>query len=301
MTKKRKLMDSSNFNVSIYEVIELVLHSKKSKYVEMAINLAKNKLLKNIGNGLEIKNYLIKEFDLDVETLNSIPTIKLIMLYKYLDGLIDTQEIKTLNSFIELNEIGLIKNNDVTSYKSFDDVFYEISAAQIRKLEKDSSKDNIRIYENDEWLLIKPLSWSSSVKYGSSTKWCTSSKTNPSHFLTYSKEGMIIYCLNKSTGNHIAVYKRIKYEDDLSFWNILDKRIDSMETNIPSHVLEVLRTEISKNITNDQLLTDEQRQREQEVLLKWEMENQLSEERELPYPEPINVVRHVDFTELPEL
>lgn len=284
MGKKKIMIQNSDVNASLYEAIELVLSDKKSKYVEMTLNLIKNNILTRNEETQDMINYLCKELNIDNTIFNGMSKIKLMMLFKYID-LFSIDNIKTINRFIELNERGFIDNKDVTSYKSFDELFYQISAAEIKELEKDVSKDIIRHFEDDEWLIIRPLSWLSSIKYGSSTRWCTASKNNPNSFFDYSREGILLYCLNKKTGNHVAVFKRSIYNVELTFWNILDNRIDSMESGLPSYILDVIKGILNENIINYNMLTEEQRQKEQEYILKWEMNNMV---KESPRTYPIN-------------
>lgn len=66
------------------------------------------------------------------------------------------------------------------------------------------------------------------------------------YFSTYSREGILIYCINKKTNKKVAMYKKIS-DGDLSFWDSADKKIDSMATNLPDEVMKVLKEEYSNN------------------------------------------------------
>jgi hypothetical protein len=122
-----------------------------------------------------------------------------------------------------------------------------------------------KLYETDEWLVVKPLSYQASLKYGASTKWCTASKDNAEYYFRYSKQGILIYSINKKTGNKVAGFKSVdeNSEPETSFWNITDQRIDSMESGLPSDVLDIFRNEFSNTKqTNWDILTDEERNRQ---------------------------------------
>jgi hypothetical protein len=122
-----------------------------------------------------------------------------------------------------------------------------------------------KLYETDEWLLVKPLSYQASLKYGASTKWCTASKDNAEYYFRYSKRGILIYSINKKTGNKVAGFKSVdeNSEPETSFWNITDQRIDSMDSGLPSDVLDIFRNEFSNTKqTNWDILTDEERNRQ---------------------------------------
>jgi hypothetical protein len=105
------------------------------------------------------------------------------------------------------------------------------------------SKQVIKVHEDDKWLLIRPITWESSLKYGSSTKWCTSSDTNPDHFFRYSERGILLYCINKIKGTKTAFFKTTadKYEVETSFWNEMDSRIDSMESDLDTYIIDIIR------------------------------------------------------------
>jgi len=122
---------------------------------------------------------------------------------------------------------------------------------------------------------------------------------NPEYFARYTKEGILIYCLNKKNGNHVAVFKQLIEDYELSFWNLLDKRIDSMESNLSLEVMNVIKKIITENKPNAELLTPEQKQKEQEFIIQWELENEVKkislsalgdypELVEIPLDEPVN-------------
>jgi hypothetical protein len=125
---------------------------------------------------------------------------------------------------------------------------------ELKKLESEV----IKIVENDEWLIIKPLSHKSSAKYGYGTKWCTAMQDQKSYFEQYTGNGALVYCINKKTKDKWALHKKFIGGTELTWWNITDQRIDSLETNIPSDIMEAIRTDImSKNLkTNAQLKKD---------------------------------------------
>ena len=59
-----------------------------------------------------------------------------------------------------------------------DEIRGAINLASMKEFNKELEKQIIREYEDDEWLILRPLTFEASLKYGSATKWCT----------TYSKE-----------------------------------------------------------------------------------------------------------------
>ena len=145
-----------------------------------------------------------------------------------------------------------------------------------------------KLYETDEWLVVKPLSYQASLKYGASTKWCTVSNDSSEYYFKYSKRGILIYSINKKTGNKVAGFKSldISYDPETSFWNITDQRIDSMDSGLPNDVLDIFRNEfLNTKQTNWDILTDEERNRQ----ILW-LENEynqntkIREDYEMPMP-----------------
>jgi hypothetical protein len=59
------------------------------------------------------------------------------------------------------------------------------------------------------------------------------------HFFRYSKNGTLIYCLNKKTGDKVAAFYEVG--EGISFWNAEDARIDSLFSGLPSYIMDVIR------------------------------------------------------------
>jgi hypothetical protein len=119
--------------------------------------------------------------------------------------------------------------------------------------EKEMEKQIKVLFKNDEWILLRPLTFESSKKYGSNTKWCTT-YNDQTYFTKYSSNGVLIYGINKKTGYKVASYYSLdKSNPEFSFWNSTDVRIDSMETELPFELLKVIQTENRSNKTNVQL------------------------------------------------
>ena len=167
----------------------------------------------------------------------------------------------------------------MTTYKSFDEIELQISLSELKTIDKEFERQIKKLYETDEWLVCKPLSYQSSLKYGASTKWCTASKDQPDYYFRYSKRGILIYSINKKTGNKIAGFKSldISYENETSFWDINDQRIDSMDSGLPDDVLNIFRNEfLNTKQCNWDILTDEERNKQ----ILW-IENNKNERMEL--------------------
>lgn len=238
----------------------------KSKYTEMAINLIKHKILENNENRHNDLIYELQyELGFDEEYLNSLTYMELSNIIHLISNYFGYSNFKLIKEFIDLNEKKLIENNDLTTYKTFNELELQISLSNLKSIDNEMTKQVQKLYETDEWLVVKPLSYQASLKYGASTKWCTASKDNAEYYFRYSKQGILIYSINKKTGNKVAGFKSVdeNSEPETSFWNITDQRIDSMESGLPSDVLDIFRNEFSNTKqTNWDILTDEERNRQ---------------------------------------
>ena len=108
-------------------------------------------------------------------------------------------------------------------------------------------KNDKEILRTKKWLILKPLSLKSSLKYGHNTKWCTSSKENPLTFYNYSKEGILIYIIERETDTKWAAYWEINEvgkKQEMSWWNAEDDRLDSMLVLIPEDIMDIVKREL---------------------------------------------------------
>ena len=108
-------------------------------------------------------------------------------------------------------------------------------------------KNDKEILRTKKWLIVKPLTLKSSLKYGYNTKWCTSSKENPLTFYEYSKEGILIYIIERETDTKWATYWEINEvgnKKEMSWWNASDDRLDSMLVLIPEDIMDLVKKEL---------------------------------------------------------
>lgn len=240
MSRISDLRNNENNCVNIVKILELFCKGE-TKYIEMLV-----KLFPSNGDSIEIKvNAISTRTGIDVEKIKQLNANEIQVLYYMVDNMMLLNSIKFFNRFCELNEQKQIEKNDLHSYKTFDEVENSVSDAEekirIRELEKQINK----IYEDEEWLLLIPLTYEASVKYGYNTKWCTASETTSQQYNSYTKDGILIYIIHKGV-EKIAVYKKY-YDSEVSFWNQTDKKRDSFEFNFPEKIMGIIRETISNN------------------------------------------------------
>lgn len=125
---------------------------------------------------------------------------------------------KTGESFTTASLIGLVSQfeqyqnfieiKDIynPAYQRFSYLSKTVEAAALAYEDKTFDKEtHIRVlFENDNLIMLQPLTHRGSLKYGASTKWCTASRTSESTFNRYAKSGFLAYVLSKkqTSGNY---------------------------------------------------------------------------------------------------
>ena len=244
-------------NVSIIDMLSKIDDTKSHKYLPLLCKLFKYRF--NIfehynGNIRDIKNevkYIRERLSniFDVENL----TDNEVFILDQFAGFYNTSDLELFKNFRNYNERNLISNKDVTSYKNLDEVLQAVSLAEIRSMEKEMENQVIKEFEDDTWLLVRPLTFSSSLRYGSSTKWCTTYKNEKQYFERYWRRGILVYCINKTTGYKFAIFKSLDSEKELSFWNAADRRIDFLELEIEEYMYSIIKDLLKSKQTNRDL------------------------------------------------
>lgn len=270
MSRIKNLQTDPENIINMVDVLRIFIPQGKSKYVETLLRIMKKTRGLNLY-AQEMKDTWEKNFDIKPESLSSYNDIQLLFMYRFIDSMFSYNDLKSFVKFCEYNERGLIENNDLSKYDSFEEIMTQTSLAELKVIAKDLEKQIMSLYCDDEWVVIKPLTYIASRKYGSSTKWCTTQENNPEYFLRYAGKGILIYVLNKKTGLKVAAFKSLKKDDpELSFWNQIDNRIDSMESALPTFILEIIRNEFQECTTNNLDLLSPEDKKVQEDLIKIE-------------------------------
>jgi hypothetical protein len=96
--------------------------------------------------------------------------------------------VKDFDRFKQSLEVKDINQYDLDGLKSIIDNHKTTSKSQLKKIDTSDAK---KLYEDDNLLIVKPLTYESSCKYGSGTRWCTTS--TQSHFKSYTEDGQSLY------------------------------------------------------------------------------------------------------------
>lgn len=105
------------------------------------------------------------------------------------------EAIKIMDDVIKY--IGSLPKKDFSKYVSYEELKSDLD----KITEKQKSKDIGGIYEDDDLLVIAPNTWNASCKYGSSTKWCTTMKDDPSYWRRHNETGTEFFWIFKKKPN----------------------------------------------------------------------------------------------------
>lgn len=173
-----------------------------------------------------------------------------IMLYMGID-FFGENNVETLNEFENHCKAKRIKNSDISTYVGFEQMRVEVKLADEIVKQKEFEKQTKKIYEEDEWIALIPLSFEASKLYGSNTKWCT---TQEKYWNEYIKHSKLIYIINRSTNEKFAISSKKNSKTEIQAWLSNDDEISPMLLDLPMGMLMAINGEIRKKETNFELM-----------------------------------------------
>jgi hypothetical protein len=118
--------------------------------------------------------------------------------------------ISFVKKFDEL--LPYIQNKDIyhKEYNDFSLLKVVVARAEEVKEEKTFIKEEnvVVLIENDDYILLEPITHRGSLKYGANTRWCTASKRDETTFKRYIKNGLLVYLIDKRVGK-VENYKKV--------------------------------------------------------------------------------------------
>ena len=169
----------------------------------------------------------------------------------FCDFIFSWNKMQRFVEFTELMEKGVISEKDISKYDSWDMLEEQLFEAKNRELFKKSKKEIHKIFEDDNYMIFKPLTYAASCSYGYQTKWCTAMVNDPGYFYNHSR-GILIYLIDKKENKKFAFYKhfpqRYEISDDheqyaFKTYNQEDKQIDTIQTGLPMNILQIILME----------------------------------------------------------
>lgn len=239
---KRSLKEQNkDLEIHVVDLINKFDPSETGKYTKFLTKILRDKLeerklcekqKKGKIRTLNIDN--IGDFKAPVG-LNDLEDI----LINYLLELYGSENMENLISFHKHTQENRIVGKDVNSYNGWGEINKEVLLATLKQNQKLLEKQVQKVVDTEEFLIIRPLTVEASLTYGSGAKWCTASKYNKEYFYSYSRSGVLCYVINKINGDKFGVYYELETKE-FSLWDATDKRIDSVESTIPSDLINKL-------------------------------------------------------------
>ena len=215
-----------DLNVSLIDIISYLDPTDSYKYIE----------------------FLIKNFKRDSQYYS--PNKEEFMGYMGV-FLFGSGEIETLNEFERHSKANRIKIKDISQYNNFLELNESVVLAQEIENRKKIEKEILRIYEDDTWLILTPLSFEASKVYGANTRWCVTQERYWNQYLTTHR---LIYVINKETDVKTAFSRNFSTEK-FQAWDRSDKEVDPMLINfIPDELFLKIRKELQENKTTGDLI-----------------------------------------------
>lgn len=151
-----------------------------------------------------------------------------------------------LNEFEIHAKANRITNPDISQYDDFNQIEAAVKDANEKVKMKELEKQVIKLFDDDEWSVIIPLSYEASKIYGANTKWCT---TQERHWSDYHKTYKLIYIQNKKTNEKYAVSRHWEDNKKVQAWMSNDDETSPMLLPLPIEVMSIILCEVNKTDT----------------------------------------------------
>ena len=119
--------------------------------------------------------------------------------------------VRSLRKYHRLAERNLI-NKNIDTYKEIYEWEHDVYKAEkdeqereeMKKREKGAKESTDYLHDDDDYMIVRPLSEDSSCYYGRGTKWCISATQSRNYFAQYTGEG---------TGFYFVLFKHLPQQD----------------------------------------------------------------------------------------
>ena len=156
------------------------------------------------------------------------------------------ENMESLNEFEIHAKANRITNPDISQYKDFSQIYKAVEEAKEKVRLKELEKQVIKLYDDDEWSVVIPLSYEASKTYGANTKWCT---TQERYWNDYYKTYKLIYIQNKKTNEKYAVSRHWEDDKKIQAWMSNDDETSPLLLPLPIEVMSVILCEVNKTDT----------------------------------------------------
>jgi len=96
------------------------------------------------------------------------------------------------------NYIRKFEKRDINQYNTWQNFNEEVEKAKLKLSRKEIKQSGvIKIFEDDDFLLLTPLTHQAACRYGSNTRWCVSMRGYSGYFESYFTQGPIFFLMDK--------------------------------------------------------------------------------------------------------
>ena len=139
---------------------------------------------------------------------------------------------------------------DINQYVSLNELESLVNFVRTKNKDKELEGQAKKIYEKGDFVVIQPQTEQASCKYGSNTKWCTTSK-GTGHFGRYTAGRQALYYIINKAKSTSRNYSKIAihFDDEgyMRYWDAQDSQMTQKEVD----VFEYAFPEIIESIKND--------------------------------------------------
>lgn len=182
-----------------------------------------------------------KYLEFMIKTVKSDFDGKFMPLQKKITNLFfDIHDLDILNRFNNHLNANRIKKNDIGQYSNLYEMEKEVEKADEIVNLKELEKQTKILVNNDDYLVLVPLSYEAASKYGANTKWCITDKMHWSKYINTCK---LIFIIDKI--NNLKFAMCFDYcSDELTLWNAEDDKISTLSNDIQFDILIKCMSEI---------------------------------------------------------
>jgi hypothetical protein len=255
---KHLIQENPNMEINLIRLLSKLDPSKTNKFTPFLLKIFKEKIENFSKDYEQVGGPFGNRYQFANNIMNSSDGVEKLLILWIIDHTLHAESIEILAEFNEVLEKGLIEQNDISKYKDMSEIINQLSIAKTKDLLNKSRKEISVVYEDDTVMMLKPLSFEASLKYGAGTKWCTAMKNEPEYFYRYSKNGILIYLINKVSGRKFGCYS--EENNRVNIYNEIDESIDSFHMGLPYHTLTKLMGFLDRNLyeNNVSLFSEEE-------------------------------------------
>lgn len=247
-----------HLNITLLDFLRMIDKTKTGKYLPVMCKVLESRNYYE-GDADRYRDDLVErleEYGISV-SVEGMSFKEILALYHFSD-FFRLESVDIINSFMEYMERNLIDNKDVLTYNSLDDIRNAVSLASMKEYTKELETQIIKEYEDSTWLALRPLTFESSVKYGASTKWCTTYQREKEYFAKYWDKGVLVYFINKKTGYKFGFYKELVGKNgEVSFWTAEDIRVDFLQLDVDDYFIPIMKKLVQSDKSNSSFCTPE--------------------------------------------